>query len=362
MDDLPDWFYANPREKYGDYRMRQEVRRDTDENFEQWNKEQTKLDTAKVVGVFVLIGVVIFGVLGLMFGIGSTDGGHIAVIRNGGPLDDREVREVLPPGQGLTAIGFFSQQHDYPATQRFYTISTDPKVADSGAADNENAPSADGVNLGIDATVYFDLNQDTQTISTFDDKYGTRTFPDRDGKQNYPWEDEAGWSSFLNSVMRPVISNAFRQQIGNFRCAELVSSCALIQNNSAQINTSAVAEFGAKNGANLNAIQEALNKSLQADLDSALGGNFLGGIRVNISKLTLPENVQTAVNQAQGAFAAVSEAQAKVQQAQAEADANRKRQEGYNACPVCGRIDTMKAIPPNVQTYAPGSEFAVTGR
>jgi hypothetical protein len=72
--------------------------------------------------------------------------------------------------------------------------------------------------------------------------------------------------------------------------------------------------------------------------------------------------VQDAVNKAQAAYAAVSEAQARVVQAQAEADANKKRQEGYNACPTCSQIDIVKALPPGLTTYAPGANTAIPTR
>jgi hypothetical protein len=72
--------------------------------------------------------------------------------------------------------------------------------------------------------------------------------------------------------------------------------------------------------------------------------------------------VQDAVNKAQAAYAAVSEAQAKVVQAQSEADANKKRQEGYDACPACAQIDMIKALPPGVTTYAPGAGVSIAAR
>jgi hypothetical protein len=74
----------------------------------------------------------------------------------------------------------------------------------------------------------------------------------------------------------------------------------------------------------------------------------------------VPQAVQDAINRSQAAFAAVTEAQAKVQQAKAEALANQQRQLGYAQCPACAQIDMLKAIPPSVTTFAPGSGFAIT--
>ena len=37
------------------------------------------------------------------------------VVRNGGPFDDKQIRQVVPNGSGNTWVGFFSQAHPYPA-------------------------------------------------------------------------------------------------------------------------------------------------------------------------------------------------------------------------------------------------------
>jgi hypothetical protein len=116
-----------------------------------------------------------------------------------------------------------------------------------------------------------------------------------------------------------------------------------------------------KSNLNIAKIQDSINTSLAQDLTGTLGGPFITGVRFNLAKITLPDQLQEAINKAQAAFAGVTEAQAKVQQAKAEAEANKQRQLGYQTCPVCAQIDTMKAIPPNVTTFAPGAGFAITG-
>jgi hypothetical protein len=57
----------------------------------------------------------------------------------------------------------------------------------------------------------------------------------------------------------------------------------------------------------------------------------------------------------------VTESQAALQKAQIDAQANAARQSGYNSCSTCAQIDILKALPPGLTTYAPGSGFAVTG-
>jgi regulator of protease activity HflC (stomatin/prohibitin superfamily) len=287
----------------------------------------------------------------------KTQAGEVAVVRNGGPLDNNRIRQIVQPASSLTWIGLFSTKHTYPAQQRFYTITADASRGDRTGVDVENLPTADGVEVGVEGTVYFSLNTDPAILRTFDDKYGTRRYRGVDGTYRYAWEDDDGWSTFLDQIVRPVISNDLREEVGNFPCSELQASCALVQNGGSAQAVNAVA---GKGNLNIAKIQDSINTSLAQDLTSTLGGGFIIGVRFNLAKITLPTRVQEAINQAQAAFAGVTEAQAKVQQAKAEAQANTQRQLGYQACPACAQIDTMKAIPPTVTTFAPGSGFAIT--
>ena len=301
--------------------------------------------------VFLLFFVWVMGVLV------KTGPGEVAVVRNGG-VAASSIRMVMQPSSSLTWGGFFNSAHKYPASQRFYTITSANTGGDRPGVDVESVPTQDGVQVGLEATVYFTLNTDPKVLAQFDTKYGNRTFRSFDGRQLYAWDGTDGWSAFLDQIVRPVISNNFREQIGNFRCAELVSSCALVQNNGNL--TSAVVTGNHQNNVNISKVQDAVKAGLVSDINSTLGGQFLEGFQVNLVKVTLPTNVQTAVNNAQAAFAQVTEAQARVQSAKADAQANVERQRGYSLCPACSAIDQLKAIPPTITTFAPGAGFAIT--
>ncbi|GIH70128.1 SPFH domain-containing protein [Sphaerimonospora thailandensis] len=304
-----------------------------------------------VLVVIALIVAAVPTVIGAFRGFERTTGGEVAVIRNGGPLDDNQVRQVIDPGSSVTWTGWWSQIHRYPAQQRFYTITSDAGHGERSGVDVVVVPSSDGVNMGIEGTLYFGLNLDHATLKAFDDKFGTRKFRSMDGNTYYPWEGDEGWSAFLDQIIRPVIDNDLRAQINSFRCAEMVSSCSLVQNNTAQ--QASLQPQG--NNANIAKIQEAVNTSLAEDLKSTLGADFLTDIHFNLSKVTLPKQVQEAVDQAQAAFAKVTEAQAKVAQARAEADANKARQDGYDKCTTCAEIEKLKALPQGITVYAPGN-------
>lgn len=305
------------------------------------------------VGTIVAIALFIVAVV-VLKSFTRTPGGVVAVVRNGGPLDNNRIRQVIQPASSRVYSGLFSTVHEYPAQQRFYTITSDSTRGDRTGVDVELDPTKDGVQVGIEGTVYFTLNTDPAVLSDFDNKYGTRTYRGQDNKVRHAYDGDDGWDSFLDQIVRPVISNDLRQQIGDSRCQELVSSCALVQNTSATTATTAIS-----GNTNLAAIQDAINKSLQTDLNVTLGGKYFGDIRFNLAKVNLPTKVQDAIDQAQAAFAQITEAQARVASAKADASANEQRQQGYQLCPACAIIDELKAIPPNVTTYAPGAGLAI---
>jgi hypothetical protein len=81
----------------------------------------------RVLLSLVVVLAVVLGVLvpGIAFASGFTkaDGGHVVVVRNGGPFDDNSIRQVIQPNSSLTSTGLFSAEHPYPSTQRNFKVS-----------------------------------------------------------------------------------------------------------------------------------------------------------------------------------------------------------------------------------------------
>lgn len=322
-----------------------------------WTPAATTAAAAAAL-IAVIVGFpVLFGFLGAW---NNVDAGHVAVLRNGGVLSDSNVRGFLDPASSLSYTGIWSTEHIYPAQQRTYTISSDPAQGDKVGVDVVQTPSSDGVEIGLQGTFYYALNLDHAVLGAFDNRYGTRSYTEN-GQSFHAYDGDQGWAAFIDVAVRPVLNNDLREQIAKVSCAELDAACALVQN-STQVAAAKLGAAGSNNG-NIAAVQNAINASLQADLDAQLGSvavggkaqSFLTGLRFNISQVSLPGNVQDAVNQAQAAFAQVSQQQALVQQAQLQAQANAARQAGYNACSACQIIDELKALPGNLTTYAPGA-------
>lgn len=304
-------------------------------------------------GGFCLLAVMTLGMVGCY---STPEGGEIGVIRNGGPFDDRNIRQVVPNGSGNTWVGVFSESHYYPAAdqQRIYKFD-DAKDADAKPVE---VPTKDGVRVRLTGTFYintaFDGSKEgKRLVQAFDTAYGTRAFGGGDEAKK-PWED-GGWPIFLNSILQPVIDSNIREVIAEFDCKQLVSSCALVQRGGSE-KVSAEQVAGADNKSNVTLIQDRINQNLAEEIKAKLGESYFRNVRFSLGPVELP-GVQQAIDQAQSAFAEVSRAQARVAQSKADADANKERQKGYNACPACQRIDAIKALPQGLTAL--GGDYAV---
>ena len=310
------------------------------------NGPSPRLIAAGIAAVVAVVFFIVFAFSG--FGLARMDAGHVGVVRNGGPLDDRNIRQILQPAQSLTWTGWLSEDpHPYPASnvQRFYTIVADPSRGDRQGTDVVRVPTRDGVQVGIEGTLYFKFvgESNADLLRRFDNDFGTRTFPSvAGGERFFPWEGDEGFAAMLDTILRPVINNDIREQVGQKRCAELVSSCALISRG----EQAAVPVEGDENSnANLQAIQIAINESLTRDIQRTLGERYFIDVRFTLSRVTLPQGVQEAIDTAQSAFAEVSRARARVRQAEFQNRANELLARTYARSPELAQIDAIKAIP-----------------
>ena len=306
-----------------------------------------------VIGVAVVVILIVVAIGGCST-LARVDAGHVGVVRNGGPLDNKDIRQILQPGSAVTYTGVFSEDpHEYPAAtvQRFYQITSDQGRGEREGVDVVQVPTADGVSVGLEATIYFNFvgeaNQDL--LKRFDTNIGLRTFPVAStGERLHAYEGDQGFASMLDTVLRPVIDNDLRQEIGSFRCAELVSSCALIQQGqeASESGEARTTPDGRATNANLQAVQEKINRSLAEDIRRTFGADYFTNIRFNLSRVTLPSNVQRAIDEAQSAFAEVSKARARVRQAEFQNRANRQLARTYEQSPGLAQIEAIKNIPP----------------
>ena len=274
--------------------------------------------------------------------VARQDVGYVGVVRNGGPLDARTIRQVLLPGAPLTWIGMFSEKpHQYPAAtvSRTYTITGDATKATRPGVDVLTVPTKDGVQVGLEATVFlrFVGESNIPVLEKFDTSYGGRRFTGADGHSLHPWQGDNGFAAWLDVYFRPVLNYDLRRELGTLQCAELVASCSLVSRGSPLATNVPLADA--------DAIAKRLSKSLEHDMTATIGQPYFRDIRVRISHVTLPKNVQAAVDNAQAQFAAVNSARAELRQARYKAEGNKLIGDSLNRSPGLATIEAMKAIP-----------------
>lgn len=335
--------------------------------------DDSKSVVGGVVG-FVVVVLLIWLVIFFFSWLGARatpQAGEIGVVRSGPSkvwvgdfFNGHQIKEDVAPGSGSKFIGLGSAVHWYPdsSVQRNYTITASTGQGDQPGVDVEEVPTSDGVRVGLEGTFYFTTAFDSSSsgeklLNDFDSRFGIRTFQlTNTSPALYPWDGNAGWEAFLSTVVRPIIDNDLRRAVASVSCAQIISSCSLVHQNTA----AAVKSSGQQNNATIQAIQNGINASLKSDIASTLGQDYFNNIQFLLQRVTLPGAIQNQIDNAQAQFAAVGTAQAQVQQAKLQALANKDREVGYEGCPACASIDELKAIPSNVTTFAPGAGFAIT--
>ena len=291
---------------------------------------------AVVGGVLALV-VLIVG-LNLLTSLKAQDPGHIGVIQEGGPFDGRGVAGIKDPGTGVEPIGIFNDLRSFPATTRNYIISANPALGDRKNVDVFHTPTTDGVRVDIEGQALFNLNTDHAVLNDFYRKFGVRTF-----NGLHPYDGDDGWAAFLNQQFRPVLDNALREQIGKYDCAELNASCSLVQaGTEAARRTRQEAQSSAQNIA---AIQDAIGKTLEADLSQTLGGPFFVNVRFRLQQITLPARVNDAVEEALAAKTNVQTQAYNADAAEKQALAAERLAKSRRANPYAGLSDVFKALP-----------------
>jgi hypothetical protein len=187
----------------------------------------------------------------------------------------------------------------------------------------------------------FIAERDIADLKQFDISYGTRRFPTTTGRRLlYPWQGDDGFYTWLDNLFRPVLEYNLRREFGRFDCAELVASCSLVR--SGRSNSLAVASAPA---ADAGTIANRISVSLDRDLARTLGRRYFWNIRMRISRVTLPGQVQTAINVAQTNYVKVNTAQAQLKQADYQYRRNHLLGKAYNESPGLAYIDALKALP-----------------
>lgn len=195
----------------------------------------------------------------LLVGIGctrvSTAPDEVALCIGGGPVEAKQIKQVVSPGHGKVTCGWWGDtSKTYPTSLRVYDASDDegsdgPPIV---------APSSDGVEMQYSVRVRFKLNtgecpvgdSETETeecIRQFHEEVGNRY--EADGGEN-----DEGWQRMLEAVFRGELDTSLQRISRNFSATDL-----------------------AFNGETLNDVEEQLQEGLRTQINESVDGEFFCG-------------------------------------------------------------------------------------
>jgi regulator of protease activity HflC (stomatin/prohibitin superfamily) len=291
-----------------------------------------------LVGLFVVIGGAAW-----LFSIKGTDAGQICVVREGGPFDGRDIKEVRQPGEGPKPIGAFNKQDCLPITER---DSTDVIEGD------QTFPTRDSVQVIVDGQALYQLTSDPQKAEKFYRGYGRRKW----GGEEI--STDQGWLNFQRQRLAPVILDAQREVIGEYGCNALNNLCQYVQNPEAAVQRTG-AQAGADTTQNLTEAQRKLADKIREKLRAAFRDEYFENVRYQNLRIRFEPEVQSRITEAQSlrTQAANAKLEADRERAKAKGEADRKvevaegerraafqQARAYRLNPNQAQIDRIKAF------------------
>ena len=125
-------------------------------------------------------------------GLAGTEINETGLVYTGGISQDKEFREILPPGKTATSVGMGSEVYRYRTDQRSYIAGTE------GDTNPVEVVSKDGVRMRVGYQLYFKLNRDPKVLQAFHENLGVK---------EQAWTPE-GWVSMLKVYFEPQIGRA----------------------------------------------------------------------------------------------------------------------------------------------------------
>jgi hypothetical protein len=264
------------------------------------------------------------------------------------------IEAIYCPGDEQQHIGRDREVHSYPEEriQRYYLVTTDEGRGDRPGPDSFTATTADGVRVKIEGKYYFHTNlsckgEGEKMVRDFEAQYGARSFPIVGGggtdssESAAPWDGSPGWDAFLDINVRPDMDNVVPESVNGYTCAQLNTACAVIagaKNGEALVD----AETGKKATAAREALQKQIVDALNEQLKESMGAQYLTFTDFRISRVTLPGDVQKAVDDAQAEYAKLSGKQAELANAKLDAEKQELLSRAYDKSPALIQLEIAK--------------------
>lgn len=186
-----------------------------------------------------------------------------------GPLSSTKFENCVAPST-RNVDGLFDAHALYPAGQRSYAFSADPK-ADSKPI---TVTDINGVPLSTTGVVTFTLNTDCKTLQKFHEQIGLKY-----GAANVDGRTSEGWGTLIATYLRQPLERTLTDATQGLEWKQLYTEPA----------TKAQWEKDVKD-------------TLPRYVEQTMGGAYLGDFSVTLQKPDLPENLAKAITATQEAI------------------------------------------------------------
>jgi len=140
-------------------------------------------------------------------GLASASPNQLCLQYGGGISEDRQFKQVIPPGTNNQTIDAGDGVYCYPNDQRTYRITSRADEGDSGYADSIEVATSSGATVQLEAIVNFKLTQDPELLQRFHNDVGLRTGAWYAMDQD-PTVPDPGWAAMLTQYFRPALNTA----------------------------------------------------------------------------------------------------------------------------------------------------------
>jgi hypothetical protein len=228
------------------------TRSDREEEHEVLYRRAARGPRVAVLGVAATVVAVGLVALLIMFIAGwqAVPVDQIGLHYSGGPIEGQHFVDVIPPGSGARFLGLRDTLIELPVTQRDYIVSLDPDEGDREQADVILAPARGGVQMQVEAAVYFTLNTGQDVVRRFYERVCIK----------FQCTGEDGWRDMLNNNLRKPLEQAIQQAFRTHSVDELYGGAA-----------------GTSDTPVLVQIQDEIAQDLKDNVNQVMGGDYFCG-------------------------------------------------------------------------------------
>ena len=199
-----------------------------------------------------------------------------AVHENGGPFTNPKVVNCVEPGTRERQDWVGETFRYYPSGPRSWLFDSSSDSDDDAYKVYVKSPTIDGkqgqaISLTMPGEATMTLTGNCDLLMDFDEQYGRKYHAYVEESNTQPG---AGWDTFLNAKFAPALQNGLNVATQGYTYDQIVADPNL-----------------------RSTLQDAVAEATLSSLNRSLGDDYFTDVQVTLFQPTLPESIQTAIDQ-----------------------------------------------------------------